>query len=377
MAEYYDTGDPETVKLWSKKLWREFRKADAVFDPKNGFIGEDYTANPFVMIDEAENSAGDRVRTNFIQQLEGRGVIGDAVLEGKEEPPVTSTHDIVIDEQIHGVKTRGKMSQQRVTFDAMKEAKNLLRDWWKRRRAVSVVNHLCGYTVQTDLAYSGLNAPQAPDDQHIYRINQGLGTSNDQTVAADTTATFDVPIVDELVTIAELLTPPIAPFVIDGNEYYGFLLHPDVVADLRDANAEWYKTMQNALQGGQVRNNPIFNRALGMWRNVLFFSEPRITQGVNSSTGATVANTRRCVFFGAGAMQIAYGRRERGSEEHYSWHNGTWDHGRKYYASAGMIWGCNATRFTINGTARDYGKIVVTAYSAPRLTGLVNIDQPV
>lgn len=376
MAIYYGVSDPETVKVWCRDVWREFRKSDALFRPENGFVGKNPRKYPIVVRDELEKTPGDRVRSVYLQQLTGRGEIGDATFEGKEESTVTSTHDLVIEEQIHGVKTRGVMSEQRVTFDTFEEAKNLLTPWWRDRRAVSVINHLCAYTAQTDLAYTALNTVAAIDNEHIYRVNSGLGAAADETVAADNTALFDLEIIDELVCIAEQMDPPIAPVEIDGNAFYIMLVHPNVATDLRKSSSEWYATMQNAIRGGALGDNPLFRRAMGIWRDTLIISEPHITRGVHSSTGLSVNSARRNVFMGAGAVQIAYGRRERGKPEHMTWYSSTWDHGRKFYASAGMCWGAKALSYAHNGTVRATGRIVVTSYSAERYGTGRDLHQP-
>jgi len=377
MARYYDASSNETVKLWSRKLWVEHRKSDMLFNPKlRGLAGEDWKTNAFLTLDEAEKTEGDRIRTTMVFQLgDTPGVIGDEVLEGKEDSLDSTTYDILIDQIRQGVQTGGRMNRQRVTFDTLEAAKGLLRDWWKNRRAVMAINHLCGNTRQTDLRYTGNNTPNAPDTQHIYRVNQGLGASDDQTVGADTTALLDLDVIDELVTIAEQLTPPIAPFVIDDAEYYGLLIHPNVMADLRKTSSQWYDVMKAALQGGEARNNPFFNRASGKWRNTLIFVEPHIVRGTHSSTAAAVTSSRRNVFFGAGCLVTAHGRRERGAEEQFYWHSGTWDHGDKYYASAAAVVGVGSPRFTVAGTARDYGKIVVTSYSLDRVSGSADLHQ--
>lgn len=377
MARYYDASSNETVKLWSRKLWVEHRKSDALYNPKlKGLTGEDWKTNAFIMLDDAEKSEGDRIRTTMAFQLSSApGTIGDEVLEGKEASPDTSTFDILIDQIRHGVQTGGRMNRQRVTFDVLEVAKGLLRDWWKDRRAVMAINHLCGNTRQTNKRYTGNNTPNAPDTQHIYRVGSGLGAGTDQAVGADSTLLLDLDVIDELVTIGEQLTPPIAPFIIDDNEYYGLLIHPNVMADLRKTSSQWYDVMKAALQGGEARNNPFFNRASGKWRNTLIFVEPHIVQGTHSSTSAAVTNSRRCVFFGAGCLVTGYGRRERGAEEQFYWHSGTWDHGDKYYASAAAVVGVGSPRFTVSGTARDYGKIVVTCYSADRVSGSGDLHQ--
>src|SRR5690606_16038437 len=166
-------------------------------------------------------------------QIEGRGVIGDEVLEGKELPIETETFKLKIDEQVQGVKTRGRMNGQRVSFNTLEEGKRKLRDWWKRRRAVAVCNHLAGNILATDLAYTGLNAVSAPDSLHIYRQGSGLGADNDSTVNGDSNRKFAIEQLDLFPTIAEQLPVPIKPFIIDGNPYYGYLATPGMLEDMR------------------------------------------------------------------------------------------------------------------------------------------------
>lgn len=368
MAEYYETTNPSTQKLWAKRLWIEHRKSDALFDPANGLMGKDPENNAWVHMDETEKGIGDRVTVTLSLQIAGRGVIGDDVLEGKEVPLDTTTFGFTLDDQVQGVRSRGRMNAQRVSFDTMEESKRMLRQWWKTRRAVQAMNQLTGNSRQTDLAFTGLNSVAEPDSNHILRANQTvLGASNDQTVGGDTTATFDVHHIDQLVTFAEASTPPIRPFIYKGNPYYGILIHPYVMEDLRDSGSRWYQIMRDALQGGFNDGNPLFTRAAGMWRNCLIYTDPHVPQGRDSGTGAAVANTRRCVFFGACALVLCYGRYDKGDKDHLRWYSGTWDNGRKYYASAGMVHGMKSPRFTINGTPQDYGKIVLTVYSVDRL----------
>lgn len=379
MAETYIASDNLTRKLWAKKLWSEHRKSDVIFDDRLGFTGKSYERNGFVHLDEPEKSRGDKVTVGYVwQDPDDPGVIGSEVLEGKESPITTSDFAMLIDLQRFGTREAGRlMNEQRVSFDVLETGKRIMRDKWKTRRAVAVCNHLAGNTSQTDLKYTGLNTPVAPDDEHIYRVNQGLGSSNDETVNGDTTATFDVNIIDELVTIAEQLTPVIAPMEIGGGEYYAMLLHPDVVADIRKSNTQWYNQMIAALQGGKTDGNPIFTRALGMHRNTLIFSERHLPRGIHSSTGAYQDNTRRNVFMGAGALAIAYGRKFRGAKEKFYWYNGAWDHGERLYCSASAVWGCKSIRFTDpDGTARDLGKIVVTSYTTSRTGTAKNFGQP-
>lgn len=372
MAYYYDTTDPEVVKLWSKMLWSEYRKKDALFDPAYGFAGKSED-NLFWILDETQKGAGDKITTPYSFQIESAGVVGNEVLEGKEVNIDTTVFSMFIDKQRFGVRTGGEMNQQRVSFDTVEEGKRKLADLWKTRRAVVAMNHLCGNTAAAGgNKYDGFNGVSAPDSLHIYR--PGTHTT-DELVQADTTATLDVDLIDELVTISELLTPPIRPFIYKGNPYYALFIHPNHAADLRDSSSQWYATMQNALSGGAIDDNPLFSRALGKWRNTIIFSDPHVCQGIHSTTGAQLANTRRAVFCGAGALALAYGRHYGMADSKFRWFSSTWDHGDKYYCSASLIWGAKAVEIDVAGTDRQIGKIVLTTYSAERVAGLGNVGQ--
>lgn len=376
-GDWYDTGRPEVVKLFSKMLWGEWRKKDALFDERYGFAGNPRESldKMIYIVDEPNKQSGDKVTVPYDFEIADEpGVVGNEVLEGKEGNIETETFAMQLNKQRHGVRVYGEMVNQRVHFDAAQQSKNRLANWWKRRRAAIAWNHLCANTVKaTDQYFNGHNTVQSIDAGHVFR--PGVHTT-DQAVQGDTSATLDVDLVDELVGIVELLTPPVRPFIFQGNEYYALFMHNNQATDLRNVNTQWYTTMQNALQGGVANKNPLFTRALGKWRNVLFFSDPYITQGVHSSSGAQLANTRRAVLCGAGALALTYGRHYGYGDSKFRWFASTWDHGDKWYASASLIWGVSAISVPINGTQTSLGRMVLPTYSRERVAGLGNVGQP-
>lgn len=367
MAEFYLADDPSTQKLWGRKVWRGYRRGDAFWDEKNGLVGTDETRHPIVMLDDFEKGPGDELTQTFIHQIGGRGVVGDEQLEGKETTIDSVTFKMKVDSLAHAVRTRGRMNGQRVHFKPMEEAENMLREWAKKRRSVGMINHLCGNSRQTDLAYTWNNTVSEPDSEHIYRINQGLGSSNDQTVGADNTAKLTIGLIDTLLDYAESSTPPLLPFYIDGNPYYGMIIHPWSASDLR-ASTDYKDIQTAALQGGLITKNPIFTRANGVYRNVIILTDHHVPQGKHSGTGAAVANTRRNVFFGAGAVAMGYGRPVPGEDgDHMKWTKATWDFGRKFGAAVELCAGMKSINFKDpTGTVRDLGRIVVTTYTQDR-----------
>lgn len=365
-SDFYDSTRPEVIKLWAKATWTDYRLRSAMLDPANGMIGDDPETYPFVEINDFEKGPGDEITLTLHHLIGGRGAVGAEQLEGKETVTDTSTFKMKIDVLRHAVKCNALLvNKQRVPFNEMQTASRGLRDWHDERRTVRLINHLCGNSRQTDMAYAGNNTIAEPDSRHIYRCGYGLGASNDQTVGADTTALFDVDIIPELVTIAETMTPPLKPWIYKGNPLYGMYLHPNVVQQLRKSSSKWYDEAKAALQGGMFQNNPIFSRALGFKHGVVFFSEPYIPQGKNSSTGAAVSNCRRNVFFGAGAVLTGNGVVSKdGDKDALVWANAEWDFGMKYAVAGTMSTGCKAIRFADQtNTARDLGRIVVTSYA--------------
>lgn len=365
-SDFYDTTRDEVVKLWGKTTWWDYRLRSSMLNPDNGMVGDDPETHPFVAIDDFEKGPGDEITLTMHHLIGGRGAVGAEQLEGKETVTDTSTFKMKVDILRHAVKCNALMvNRQRVPFNEMRDASRALRDWHDERRTVRIINHLCGNSRQTDLAYTGSNTVSEPDSRHIYRCGYGLGSSNDQTVGGDSSAVFDVDIIPELVTIAETMTPPLKPWIYKGNPIYGMFLHPNVVQQLRKTSSKWYDEALAALQGGMFKDNPIFSRALGYKHGVLFFSEPYIPQGKNSSTSAAVSNTRRNVFFGAGAVLMGNGVVSKdGDKDGLVWANATWDYGMKYGAAGIMSVGTKAIRFADQtNNARDLGRIVVTSYA--------------
>jgi hypothetical protein len=90
---------------------------------------------------------------------------------------------------------------------------------------------------------------------------------------------------------------------------------------------------------------------VGEYNGVLLVKAPRITNGVNSTTGAAVANARRAVLVGAQAGMFAMGRQKgEGEGDKFNWVEEEFDYGNQLGVSAGTIFGMKKTRFTPAGS---------------------------
>lgn len=355
----YPVGHPLAVNLWAKKLGVEALRQTYFYE----FMGK--TADSMIMYrDDLGKSAGDNITFGLRAQLTGAGVAGDGTLENNEEALTTYTDNFKIDQLRHAVRSSGKMSEQRVTFEVRDEAKAGLSDWWADRYDTCVFNQLCGFTAQADTRFTGNNPTIAPDASHIFRPNS---KATDE--ALTTGDEFNLQIIDRMVARAMQFNNaagtgnPMRAMRAQGRKLLVLFLHDDQVYQLRSSAAAgtWIDFQKSAIQGGD-RDNPLFKGGdlIGEYNGVLMHRAPRITNGVNSTTGAAVANTRRAVLCGAQAVMFATGRDSgEGQKDKFSWVEESFDYGNQLGVSAGSIFGMKKTRFN----SRDFSTFVASTFT--------------
>lgn len=339
----YPVNHPLAVKHWSKDLMVQALKRTHALQ----FMGKD--SNSIVQIKtELNKQAGDRIRFGLRMQLTGDGILGDSVLEGNEEDLVTYSQDIYIDQLRHAVRSGGKMSEQRVPFSVRAEARDGLADWWADRIDTAFFNQLCGISGTTDVKYTGMQAPTAPDAGHVIYNNHTAETS------ISTTDTFDLTLIDKAVELAKTATNTIRPIRVGGDKKFVMFLHPYQVTDLRTntSTGQWLDIQKAAMNGGRVSGNPIFTGALGEYNGVVLHENTRVP------LAGTKANVRRAVLAGAQAACCAFGKGY--GKNTMDWNEELFDYKNQLGVAAGSIWGLQKTRF--NGS--DFATVVVSTYAA-------------
>lgn len=354
----FGANDPQTVKLWSKALEKEIIR-ETYFDR---FTDRKNPRNSLCLVqDELQKAAGDRVRIKLLNLLDGAGVRGSGTLEGNEESLEYSYDDLLIDDLAWAVRFDSRMGQQRVEMNLRKDARHDLGEWFSDRMDQAFFNHLCGNTAQTDLAYTGLNAVSAPSSSR--QIFPGSATTDQGLGSGDT---FTLELIDYAVEQARTATPVIKPIRWMGENYYIVFIHDYQWTDIRTntATGQFQDIQKSAMDGGRVSDNPIFKGYSFIHGNAVVFVSNRITNGVHSTAGTAVSNTKRAVLCGAGAMAMGYGRANSG-DNRWTWTEEVFDYGRKKGVAAMSIHGMKSTKFTPNsGTAQDYGKVVISTYAA-------------
>ena len=359
----FGVNHPLSNKVWAKQLAVEAYRQAFV----GRFIGEGEDSLITEKVDLKKN-AGDKITCGLNVQLQGDGVQGDATLEGSEEALQFYDDSLFINQLRHATRTKGRMTQQRVPYNLRNTSMSRLGDWWARRMDTSFFNQICGNTAQSDTRYTGNNAVIAPSTNRIIRA--GNQANDESLIAANT---FNLELVDiakeraETSSIEANTGPVIRPIRIMGDEYYVMFVHDYQVTSLRTNTdtGQWLDIQKAAMQGGDVTKNPIFTGALGVYNGVVLHKASRVTQGVNSSTGAAETDVRRAVLCGAQSAIIAFGS-ENGAER-YSWVEEDFDYGNQLGVSAGTIFGVKKTKYIpaddSSTNAEDFGTIVVSTYA--------------
>lgn len=351
----FGVNDALAVKLWSKNLAAAERDTLDLAP----LMGDD--DNSIIQIKtETRKGAGDKVTFGLRARLTGEGKTEGETAEGQGEALSIYSDAVTINELGHvvGVKSQHTIDAQRVPFDLRVQAKDGLSEWWADRMSASFFNQVCGYTPQTNLKYTGMNAIVAPSAGR--KIVAGAG-ANDENISSSDIFTLDL--IDQAVEMAKVGDNMVRPIRINGQPKYVMYLHPYQVTSLRtnSASGQWLDIQKAALSGSASSNNPIYTGALGEHNGVILRSSQDVTQGVRSDTGAAISTVRRAVLLGAQSAVMGFGRENGQAEDtRYRWNEELLDHKRKLEVSAWSIFGMKKTRFN----SADFGTVVVSSYAA-------------
>jgi N4-gp56 family major capsid protein len=340
----FGVNHPLAVKLWSTKLFHEALKETWIH--KFTGTGSDSLIQ---VINDAKKGAGDTIYVGLRMLLSGDGVQGDALQEGNEEAMTFYRDTITINQLRHGVRSEGKMSEQRVPYSVREEAYMGLKDWWSDRIDDAFFNQICGNTGVTDTRYTGNMATTAPTTNNIAYPN---GLTTEAAVSSATTSNaMKLSYINAVVEKAKVNSPMIRPLKINGESKYVMFLHPYQVTDLRNntSTGEWLDIQKAAIQGGAGSKSPIYTGALGEYNGVILHESTRVK--------AVTANVYRAVLCGAQAACMAYG--QDGGPNKMSWVEEKFDYGNQLGVSAGLIFGLKKTVFN----SADFGTVVLPTYA--------------
>ena len=347
MADWtYQTTDKLSNSRWAKLMMSQYMMDTLIFR----FASKDETSM-INILDDLQKHAGDNVTYGISQLLQAPGVVDLNTLTGQEESPVTYGDSLYVHELAHAILLVGPISDQRILFDRRKTGRNRLADWYAARTDHSGANQLAGYTPQTDIRFTGLQATVATTRQIL---PAGITDAANLTSAN----TFDITLIDTAELKAKALTTGIRPLKVNGRSFYVMMMHTAQATDMRKNTSvgQWLDIQKAAMTGGDVGDNPIFWESLGMYHRTLLHENSRITNAV-ANAGTAVANTKRALFCGAQAATMAFGRAQN-DQQRFRWLEELRDFGRQIGIGVSAIWGLKKVIFN----AVDFGVAVVDTY---------------
>lgn len=359
--------DAKAVKKYSGYLAVDVAKI-SYFNRKFMGSGPD-TSQPIQVLTQLESDAGEQITYDLNLQLRMQPVEGDSVLEGLEEDLRFATSQVYIDQMRAGVNTGGRMTRKRTLHDLRAVARKRQAEWWSRMFDEQLFMYLSGarginseYITPTTYTGRANNAFAAPDTQHLLYGGNATLKSN-----VDANDKFDLSLLDRAVVKATMMgggtqgIPQIQPVMIDGGEHYVALINPFQMYDLRtNSNTGQWLDIAKAAAAAEGRNSPIFKGAAGMYNNVVIHEHKNVIR-FNDYGGGSIAAARG-LFLGSQAAVVAFG--SPGTGLRFDWSEETRDNGNQVVITTSSIFGITKNRYTIDGTAYDFGVIALDTAAA-------------
>lgn len=359
--------DQLTQMKWGRGVLIEAERSSLV----GKFIGSDPERHIIVKYDDLEKGQGDTLRTALLHTLDDTAVRGDSLLSGKGCKLEFSFEDICIDVTRKAVNWETLMSGQRTPYNLRKLARSQLKNWGARLIDRTFFNHLAGYSPANGNPFlDGNNDICEPSDERICLPN---GHECEDDVNTDPTAVMTLDRISGAVALAKNLNgkdeETFRPIQMEGGEYFILFISDEDRLNLR-RDPCWKEVQQFALAGGDIRNNPLFTGAIGMWDNVLIYDTNRLPNGVAKDDCKPLPNVRRSVLVGAGAMSMAYGGIEGAKG---LWTEEVSDHTKCREVGYTKIWGMKKNRYApqdacprgqkfIEEQCQDYATLVLPSY---------------
>jgi N4-gp56 family major capsid protein len=322
-------GDKLIAQAENKTFWKPFE-------------GPEGSSSAIIRKDELTKAAGDTIKTDMVLALTGAGVTGDTnALTGNEEALKFRQLSVSVSDLAHAVRWTEKV-EALLNYNTRTTALNQLQKWLAGKLDDGAFTELSG----------GGTAMPTPNKWFA-----GSATTVDTITDADGAGRLGLDDISDVKAYAQA-TLKIEPMMTEnGDEYYGFVLHPWAALRLKKTSA-WQQAQRDANVRGD--NNPLFRGSLGVWDGVILYSSNRIPVANN----ATPLQYAKNIFFGAQAMARAYA-------QYPDWREELFDYGRSAGVATTLIKGDKLSVFDLSAAGDASGNqaigsmVVNTAAVAP------------
>ena len=297
----------------------------------------------------------------LVADLVGDGVVGDNEREGMEEDMQSYEQIIGIDLISHGVKNKGKMSEQKTVIQFRKHGKDKLSYWLANRLdqlaflTLSGIGYdkMCNGANRASTAFSTLAFASQVSPPSSKRSLMWNGTNLVLSNTASITTGFlpSYKMITALVAYAK--DHYIKPLLSGGKEYYVLLVKPGTLASLKN-DADYKNAVINAAPSG--KDNPFFSGATVTLDGVVLHEHNLVysTTGATVKWGGGAIEGTRTLFCGAQAL----GMSDIGAPE---WDEKTFQYGSQTGINVDKMFGFLKPKFhsIYDGSVQDFGVIAV------------------
>lgn len=352
-------------RVWSLRLFKAGRAASMLM--ASNMISAEPNSPVQLITELKKDERGDKCVMQLVQDLRGDGVVDDEMLEGNEEQLTNEAIIIALSQLRHGVKNRGRMSEQKTVIRFRDTAKEKLGHWFgdKLDELAFLVLSGVAFTLKlngsvrapsqiTSLAFAA--DVTAPTSNRQYFC--GAATSTASLTTADTLRWNDV---IGMRTKAE--RGLMKPLRMKGKAYYMLLGSPEAIGDLK-MDPDYKSALAQA--GPRGPGNGLFTGEIADVDGVLIYSADKVKTTLQALSGAKFGATgtvdgAQCLFVGAQALGYA-----RIGEPSWDESDNT-DYKNRVGLGHGQIIGFKKPVFNSipdNMAAADFG--VISAYCAAR-----------
>lgn len=360
----------EQITLWSKTVWHQARHLSFL----NRFMGEDANAPIQRITQLTKDDKGTRAIITLVADLQGDGVAGDRRLEDREEGMAQYQQAIRVDQLRHGVRNKGRMSDQKTVVDFRKSGKDSLGFWladrWdqlgmltlagisyaKTTNGANRTDVMINNTAFADLEFSA--DVKAPSSKRRARWNKTSGLLEWGGATTDVTATDKITWAMLVQLKAEMRQKHIRGMKEKGGEEtFNIFLNPTCMAQLK-LDADYMANLRYAAP--REMDNPLFNgntvKIDGLYISE-HFHVPSTRGAASGSKWGSGGTVEGAVVLALGAQALAFAD--------YSdpyWEEDQFDYKNSYGITVGKIGGFLKPQFATiyeANTTEDFGVVVV------------------
>ena len=273
-------------RVWAAEIWMAGR--DQNFFMANGFVGTGIN-NVVQRISElTETERGKVCVMQLVGDLLSDGVVGDNILEGREEQMWNDTLEIRIDQIRQGVRSKGKMSEQSTVVRFRSVGKERLAFWLADKldemmfltlTGTAFTKNLDGSTRATTSQLPSLSFAADVTAPTTGRTMYAGSASSTATLTSGDKFTWNLVVNAQ----AYAKRKRIKPIRSGGRDYYAFLLSTEQCRDLKVDSTYQTNVGRAAPRGDQ---NPLFKGAVAVVDGAIIYDHQKVPNTLGLSSGS-------------------------------------------------------------------------------------------